>query len=236
MSNPVAKPLAVLVACLGLAACLTQRDVVLAPDTRGVVIHAGADQPVEGAQVRHASLDGGPTVVTGADGRFTLDGRIHRRMVLVVPLGGVYRDARQVRVSAPGLADGYATAGFVDDGQGPARTLYAVPVLMFPAEAAETPLHALMRDCLQGPDQHHAVHVAAYVAALDPAHPPDWMDADAVEALIEHLDRVLPRSGFAACAQGDAAYALFATQEAALRALETPRTIVMPSPEASQSR
>ncbi|MFN3537253.1 MAG: hypothetical protein ACK4Y4_07400, partial [Brevundimonas sp.] len=96
------------------------------------------------------------------------------------------------------------------------------------ADAGETPLHALTRDCLQRPDQHHAVHVAAYVAALDPAGLPDWMDADAVEGLVEHLDRVLPRAGFAACAQGDAAYALFSTQEAALRALDKPRTIVMP--------
>ena len=57
------------------------------------------------------------------------------------------------------------------------------------------------------------------------------MDADAVDGLIEHLDRVLPFSGFDACAQGEAARALFSAQMAPLRALETPRTIVMPRPD-----
>ncbi len=231
MGNPAVKRLAALVACLGLTACITQSDVVLAPDTRGVVIHAATGRPVEGAQVRHAGLADAATVVTGADGGFTLEGRTRRRLILTHPMGGVYRDARQVRVSAPGLSDGYATAGFVNSWSGSGRTLYVVPVLMFPADAGETPLHALTRDCLPGPDKHHAVHVAAYVAALDPASLPDWMDADAVDGLIEHLDRVLPRAGFAACAQADAAYALFSTQAGALRALETPRTMEMPRPQ-----
>ncbi|MBA4001547.1 carboxypeptidase-like regulatory domain-containing protein [Brevundimonas sp.] len=232
MGNSAVKGLAALVACLGLTACITQSDGVLAPDTRGVVIHAGTGQPVEGAQVRHARPDDGPTVVTGADGGFTLEGRTRRRLILTHPLGGgVFRDARQVRVSAPGLADGYATAGFVNSWSGPGPTLYVVPVLMFPADADETPLHALMRDCIQRPDQHHAVHVAAYMGRLDRHSPPDWMDADAVEGLIEHLDRVLPFSGFDACAQGEAARALFSAQMAPLRAMETQRTIVMPRPE-----
>lgn len=232
MSNSVMKSLTALVACLGLTACITQSDVILAPDTRGVVIHAGTGQPVEGAQVRHAGLADAPTVVTGADGGFTLEGRTQRRLILTHPLGGVFRDARQVRVSAPGLADGYATAGFINIWTGgPGQTLYAVPVLMFPADAGETPLHALMRDCIQRPDQHHAVHVAAYVAVLDRASPPDWMDADAVKALTEHLNRVWPRSDLVACAQGEAAYDMFSAQIAPLRALETTRTIVTPRPQ-----
>lgn len=232
MISSAVKSLALLAACLGLTACITQSDVVLAPDTRGVVIHAGTGQPVEGAQVRHADLAEAPTVVTGADGGFMLEGRNERRLILTHPLGGgVFRDARQVRVSAAGLADGYATAGFVNSWSGPGPALYAVPVLMFPADAAETPLHALMRDCIQRPDQHHAVHVAAYMGRLDRDSPPDWMDADAVEGLIEHLDRVLPFSGFDACAQGAAARTLFLSQRAALEALQTPRTMVMPRPE-----
>jgi len=232
MGRSAVKGLAALAACLGLTACITQSDVVLAPDTRGVVIHAGTGQPVERAQVRHAGLADGPTVVTGADGGFTLEGRTQSRLILTHPMGGVFRDARQVRVSAPGLADGYATAGFVNSWMGgPGRTLYAVPVLMFPADAGETPLHALMRDCIQRPDQHHAVHLAAYVGRLDRDSPPDWMDADAVEGLIEHLDRVLPFAGFDACAQGEAARTLFSAQTAPLMAMETPRTIVMPRPE-----
>lgn len=226
---------AAVVICLCLTGCVTRREQVLAPDATGVVIHAETGRPVEGAHVRYASpveVEGAqaryagprdaPTVLTRPDGQFSLGGRTRTRLILAFPIGGVYRDAKWVRVSAPGMADGYASAGFVNRG-GPARAIYRVPVLLFPADAAETPLHALMRDCIRHPQQHHALRLATHVAAIDPDNPPTWMDEGAAEAVGEHLQRVLPQSDFRDCAQGAQAYALYSSHVSVLWSLERAR-------------
>src|SRR5690554_4238270 len=140
MSNLAQKFLVVL-SCLCLTACIAGRDHVLAPNTHGFVILAGTDQPVAGAQVRYPRIEGAPTVVTVDDGRFTLRGRGQRQVVLAYLIGGVYRDSAMVQVSASGLADGYASAGFVSSGAGMVDALYKLPVVMFPADASETSLH-----------------------------------------------------------------------------------------------
>jgi hypothetical protein len=201
--------------CLCLTACITRRDQVLAPDARGFVIHARTGQPVEGARVRFAGLDATPTAITAADGAFTLDGRTRSRLTIANPLGGLHRDSTPIQISAPGLADAYASAGFINGGR-PTRTLYSVPVLMFPVDAPETPLHALTRDCLVGPQRHHALHLVGSIAGIDPNRPPDWLNGGTAEALRDHLSRVLPYEDFRACEQADQAWALYRTARAPL--------------------
>lgn len=212
------KSLAALIACLCLSACITQREHVLAPDTRGIVIDARQGVPIAGAQVRYAEVEAVAPVSTGADGGFVLPGLTDKRTIVALPLGGIYRSLTEVRVSASGLADGYASAAFINAGR-PAKAVYRVVVLMFPPDAAETPLHALMRDCVDGPEQDHALHLAGYVSTLDPETPPVWFDEQTPEALLEHLQEALPSSGFMACERMNEAYEMFKAQTAPLEAI-----------------
>lgn len=219
MSKLAVTSSAILIASVCLTACITKREHVLAPSAEGIVIDAASDRPVPGAQVRYVGLEQAAAGVTGADGRFSLEGRTEDRTLVAMPFGGVFRDTTLVHVSAPDLADGYATAAFISMGR-PAPALYRVTVLMFPPDADETSLHALMRDCIDGPEQSHALHLAAHIAGLDPADPPEWLDEDAAEALEEHLWLALPSSSFRNCERMDEAYAVFSAQAAALRAFD----------------
>ncbi|ABI75405.1 hypothetical protein HNE_0233 [Hyphomonas neptunium ATCC 15444] len=212
------KSSAAMIACLCLSACITQREHVLAPDAWGIVIDARQGQPVQGAQVRYPEVGALAPVMTDTDGGFTLPGLTDKRTIVALPMGGVYRSLTEVRVSASGLADGYASAAFINGGR-PAKTIYRVVVLMFPADAAETPLHELMRDCVDGPEQDHALHLADYVSALDPENPPVWFDEETPEALLEHLHNALPSSGFMACERMNEAYEMFKTQTEPLEAI-----------------
>ena len=212
------KALTGLVACLCLSACITQREHVLAPDARGIVIDAEKNQPVEGAQVRYPDVEALAPVITDADGSFTLPGLADRRTVVALPVSGVYRDRTGVQVSAAGRADGYASAAFINGGR-PAKGLYRVVVLMFPPNAPDTPLHVLMQDCVEGPEQDHALQLADYVSMLDPESPPAWFDAETPEALLEHLQYALPSSGFMACERMSEAYEMFKAQKAPLEAI-----------------
>ncbi|MFN4025745.1 MAG: carboxypeptidase-like regulatory domain-containing protein [Hyphomonas sp.] len=221
MSNLAVTSSAILIASLCLTACITKREHVLAPSAEGIVIDAASDRPVAGAQVRYGGLERAAPAVTGADGRFSLEGRTEDRTIVAMPVGGVYRDSTLVHVSAPDLADGYASAAFISMGK-PAQALYRVTVLLFPPDADETPLHAMMRDCIEGPEQRHALHLADHIAGLDPASPPAWLDEDAAEALEEHLSITLPASAFRDCERMDEAYAAFRAQTAALRAFGGP--------------
>ncbi|MDP3378534.1 MAG: carboxypeptidase-like regulatory domain-containing protein [Brevundimonas sp.] len=207
---------------LCLAACVTRQDHVLAPAAEGLVIDTATGQPIAGAEVRYVELGSATPIMTDAEGAFTLEGRTERRTRVVLPVSGVYRDSAMVQASAPGLADGYATAGFIN-GLGPEAALYPVIVLMFPADAPETPLHALMQDCVEGPRQHHALQMVAYVAGLDAADPPPWLNPDTAEGLDEHLGRVLPSSGFQKCARMSEAWALYKSQTAVLWTVRTAR-------------
>lgn len=217
-----------LVMGLCLAACVTTGQYILAPDAEGLVIDTATGRPLAGAEVRYVVLDGVSPVRTGADGRFSLEGRVERRTGLVLPVSGVYRDSARVQVSAPGLPDGYATVGFINGIRPgpptePGPAIYPVIVLMFPADAGETPLQTLMQDCVEGPEQHHALRMVAYVAGLDAADPPDWLTPDTAEGLDEHLGRVLPSSGFQKCARMAEAWDLYKRQTAVLWTVRTAR-------------
>ncbi|HRI99739.1 MAG TPA: carboxypeptidase-like regulatory domain-containing protein [Hyphomonas sp.] len=205
-------------ACLCLSACVTRREFVVAPETGGVVIDAATGAPVEGAAVRFAGVDAIAATVTAADGRFALPGLTEKRTIVAVPLGGVFRDSTLVQASAPGREEAFATAGFIQGGR-PASAIYRVTVLMFPPDAGETPLHALMSDCTAGEEQEHALQLVGFVSAIDPESPPAWLDEDAVEALREHLQRALPSPGFQSCARMNEAFAMFRAQTEPLEAL-----------------
>jgi hypothetical protein len=114
------------------------------------------------------------------------------------------------------MADGYASAAFINGGR-PAQALYNVTVLMFQADAEKTTLHGLMRDCIEGPEQDHALHLAGYAAGIDPRSPPEWLDQDAAEALYEHLRYAVPSSSLRPCEQMTAAYEMLRTQTEPLR-------------------
>lgn len=219
MSNFSLKSAAALIACLCLPACITQREHVLAPNASGIVIDAGKNQPVEGARVRYPDVEALAPVITDAEGRFTLAGLTDKRTIVAFPVGGVYRSLTRVEASAPDRADGYASAAFVTSG-GPANAVYRVVVLMFPADAPDAPLHELMQDCVQGPEQDHALQLAGYISALDPENPPAWFDAETPEALLEHLQEALPSSGFMACERMSEAYEMFKAQKAPLEAIQ----------------
>lgn len=194
-------------ASLGLAGCITERDHVLAPDARGVVIDAATDRPVEGARVRYQGVEGLQTVTTGPDGRFDLEGRTESRTIVALPVSGVFRDTTVVAVSAPGFMDGYASAAFIN-GLGPAEAEYPVTVVVFPANAPDTELHTLMEDCISGPEQSHALHLATHVGALDADNPPSWLDPDTAEALNEHLRVTVRSSDLLTCERMNEAHAL----------------------------
>lgn len=217
-----------LVMGLCLAACVTTGQYILAPDAQGLVIDTATGRPLAGAEVRYVVLEGVSPVRTGADGRFSLDGRVERRTGLVLPVSGVYRDTARVQVSAPGLPDGYATVGFINGIRPgppvePRPAIYPVVVLMFPADAGETPLHALMQDCVAGPEQHHALQMVEYLAGLDAADPPEWLTPDTAGALEEHLSQVLPSSGFRECARMSEAWALYVSQTEVLGTVRASR-------------
>ncbi|MDZ4112815.1 MAG: hypothetical protein U1E18_24890 [Brevundimonas sp.] len=221
MTHRVVKRAAALVMGLCLAACVTTGQYILAPDAKGLVIDTATGQPIAGAEVRYVALEGISPVRTDVDGRFTLDGRVERRTALVLPVSGVYRDATRVQVSVPGLPYGYATVGFINGIRSgppvePRPAIYPVIVLMFPADAPETPLHSLMQDCVAGPEQQHALQMVAYLAGLDAAEPPDWLTPDTAEGLQEHLGRALPSSGFMECARMSEAWAMFRRDTAVL--------------------
>jgi hypothetical protein len=173
--------------------------------------------------VRYAELERAKPFKTGPDGRFTLEGRTDKRTIVALPLGGVFRDRAPVLVSAPDMADGYASADFINGGK-PAQALYKVTVLMFPADAGQTALHTLTRDCIEGSEQDHALHLADYAAGIDPGSPPEWLDQDAAEALHEHLWLTLPASGFRPCGQMTDAYEMFRTQTERLQEISGSRS------------
>jgi hypothetical protein len=222
------------VACLSLVACVTRREFVVAPETRGVVIDSETGAPVDGAVVRFAGVEAITPAVTGPDGRFALPGRTQARTIVAMPMGGVFRDAARVKASTPGRAEAFATAAFIQGGK-PAQAFSPVTVLMFPHDAAPTELHALTGDCLHGALQDHARHLAAFVAGIDPAGPPDWLDAETAAALEEHLRLSLPSSGFMACAQMNEAYALFRRQMEPLEAIQRAAYLESLPPHLSQA-
>ncbi len=219
MSRLAMKSFAVGIACLCLTACVTRREFVLAPEARGIVLDAETGAPVGGAEVRFLGVDGIAAVKTGADGRFALEGRTEKRTIVAMPVSGVFRDSTRVRATARGRAEAFASASYIQRGL-PALALYRVTVLMFPADTKETPLHELMQDCVEAPAQHHALHLSGFVAGIDPANPPDWLEIDTAFELDEHLQLTLPSSGFMACAQMNAAYELFRAQQEPLRELQ----------------
>ncbi len=204
--------------CLGLAACITHRDQVLAPDAGGVVIDARTGRPVEGAQVRYPRFDAPASVITGADGRFALEGSTQGRIILAYPIGGVFRDTTSVMASAPGLGDAYASVDFINAGR-PASAIHDIPILMFGADAPETPFDALTADCIGGTEERHALRVATHVSTLDSSTPPDWLTADRARAVLDHLNRTLPFSRFQTCREASDAYALYRSATTVLETL-----------------
>jgi hypothetical protein len=74
-----------------------------------------------------------------------------------------------------------------------------------------------MRGCIEGPEQDHALRLAGYAAGIDPGNPPEWLDADAAEALYEYLRYAVPSSGLRSCEQITAAYEMLQTQTEPLR-------------------
>lgn len=212
------KSFAALMACLCLAACVTRREFAIAPETRGIVLDAARGRPVEGAEVRFAGVEAIAKVTTGPDGRFALPGRTEKRTIVALPMGGLFRDSSLVQATAPGRGEAFASAAFIQGGA-PASALYGVTVLMFPADAGETPLHALTNDCLSGEVQMHALQLLDFASGIDLNHPPSWLDRETAAALDEHLQLALPSSGFADCARMSEAYALYRVQAKPLETL-----------------
>jgi hypothetical protein len=237
MSGLALKSFAVAIACLCLTACVTRREFVLAPEASGIVIDAATGMPVEGAVVRHAGFEAVAPVVTGADGRFTLEGRIEKRTIVALPMGGLFREFSLVQVAAPGMADGYASASFpsgLNIGR-PPQARPEVQVLMFAADAADTPLHELMRDCIDTPEQAHALHIAGLAAGIDPESPPGWFGEDTSFALIDHLNETLPYDTFRSCSQMDDAVAMFQAQMRPLEAIRTEKNNALLPPRLRSS-
>lgn len=224
MSRLALKSFALAFACLSLTACVTRREFVVAPEASGVVIDAETGAPVAGAVVRFVGVDAIAATVTGADGRFALPGMTEKRTIVTMPIGGVFRSSTPVQATAPGRAAAFATAGYIQGGQ-PAKALYRVTVLMFRPDAGETPLQALMSDCTAGAEQAHAFQLADYVSGIDPESPPDWLDEETVEALLEHLQLALPSPGFQSCARMNEAFAVFRAQREPLEALSRAASI-----------
>ncbi|MCC5981781.1 MAG: carboxypeptidase regulatory-like domain-containing protein [Oceanicaulis sp.] len=201
---------------LALMACAIEREHVLAPDTHGLVVDADTLAPVQGAQVRFEALTGSLASMTDEEGRFSLEGRTEMRRVMPV-VGGVYRDSSRVHASASGYESGYSSAAFIN-GLGPAQAEFPVIVVLFPQGIVEPDLARLMADCLETPEQRHAVHVAARLAELDRETLPGWLDADAVLGLEEHISLVLQPSLLLGCEQTQAAHETLQGHLSAFRA------------------
>ncbi|MFN7054823.1 hypothetical protein [Hyphomonas sp.] len=200
---------------LCLTGCVTRREHVLAPSASGIVIEAYTHQPVEGAEVRYAGLEGAAPVVTGPDGRFTLEGLTEMRTIVAMPVGGVFRDTALVRAAVPGGGQSFSSAEFINGGR-PAQALYKVTILVFPEGAEAPPLRALMQDCLDKPQQDHAVRIVDYVSRLDAEEWPDWLDQDTASGLYEYVRLALPSSLFLACENTSEAYDMFRAQSETL--------------------
>lgn len=216
MMNRALEYVVLLVALLGLTACISQREHVLAPTASGIVIDAGSHQPVEGAEVRYAGVEGAAPVMTGADGRFTLEGRTEMRTIMTLPVGGMFRDATLVRASVPGAGAGFSSAEFINGGQ-PAQALHEVIVLVFPQDTEAPPLRALMQDCIDKPEQDHAVRLVDHVSRMSLDERPDWLDPDAAIGLYEYVRLALPSSLFLACEHTSQAFEMFREQTETLR-------------------
>jgi len=188
--------LAVLVAAPLLTACLSQYEYADAPDSAGLVITlAGA--PVAGADVSYARLDDPETTQTGDDGRFELAARMGERRRSFAP-GGVHADSALVLARAPGLADGWASATFIN-GLGRPDAEHEVLVVMLDADAPEPGLAALAQDCLRRPEQRHALALAEWAGGLDPDAPPAWLTPPRARSLDEHLRMTLSSGAVTAC-------------------------------------
>lgn len=191
-------------AILALTACAVEVEHVLAPDAQGLVVDANTLAPVQGAQVRFEALAGSLAASSDEDGRFALEGRTEMRRVMPV-VGGVYRDSSRVHASASGYETGYSSAAFIN-GLGPAQAEYPVIVVLFPQGAGEPDLARLMADCLETPEQRHAVQIAARLAELDRETSPGWLDTDTALGLEEHISNVLQSSLLLGCEQTQAAH------------------------------
>lgn len=195
--------LAALMAAPVLAGCLSQHEYAEAPDSAGLVITlAGA--PVSGAQVSYHGLDDPQTVDTGEDGRFELDARMGERRRLIAP-GGVFAETTLVRARAPGLADGWSSAAFIN-GLGRPEAQHEVLVVMLDPDALAPELAARAQDCLQLPVQRHALALAGWAGGLDPDAAPDWLTPARARALDEHLGAALPSGAVRECADSSALY------------------------------
>lgn len=200
---------------LAITACAVEVEHVLAPDAYGLVVDADTLAPVQGAQVRFEALTGSLASMTDEEGRFSLEGRTEMRRVMPA-VGGVYRDASRLQASASGYEPGYSRAAFIN-GLGPAQAEYPVIVVLFPQGTAEPDLARLMADCLETPEQHHAVHIAARLAELDPQDLPAWLDTDAALGLEEHISLVLQPSLLLGCEQTQAAHETLQSHLSAFR-------------------
>ncbi|MFC4725940.1 hypothetical protein AB6B38_11655 [Glycocaulis abyssi] len=202
---------------LALTACIIEREHVLAPDTQGLVVDGDTLAPVQGAQVRFEALNGSLASVADEEGRFFLDG--HSEMRRVMPMvGGVHRDASRVQASANGYETGYSSAAFIN-GLGPAQAEYPVIIMLVRQGADEPDLAGLMADCLETPEQRHAVHIAARLAELDPQGLPAWLDTEAALGLEEHISIVLRSSLLLDCEQTQAAHETLQGKLTAFRAI-----------------
>lgn len=195
--------LAGLLAAPLLAGCLSQHEYALAPDSAGQVITlSGA--PVAGAQVSYPGLEEPQTVETGEDGRFELEARMGERRRLIAP-GGVFAESTPVRARAPGLADGWASATFIN-GLGRPEAENEVLVVMLDAHAPAPALAALAGDCLERPDQRHALALADWAGGLDRASPPDWLTPERARWLDDHLRMTLSSGAVSACEDSSRIY------------------------------
>lgn len=201
---------------LAMTACAVEVEHVLAPDALGLVVDADTLTPVQGAQVRFEALTGSLASMTDEEGRFSLEGRTEMRRVMPA-VGGVYRDASRVHASASGYETGYSSAAFIN-GLGPAQAEYPVIVMLFPQGAGEPDLARLMADCLETPEQRHAVQIAARLAELDPQDLPAWLETDAALGLEEHVSFVLQPSLLLGYEQTQAAHETLQDHLSAFRA------------------
>ncbi|MCH8488509.1 MAG: carboxypeptidase-like regulatory domain-containing protein [Oceanicaulis sp.] len=195
--------LAALLAAPLLTACLSQHEYAEAPDSAGLVITLDG-APVAGAQVSYPGLEDAETVQADAEGRFQLAARMGERRRMVGP-GGVFADSALVRARAPGLSDGWASATFINGLDRP-EAENEVLVVMLEADAPGPGLTALAQDCLQRPEQRHALALAEWAGGLDREAAPDWLTPERARWLDEHLRMTLSSGAVSACGESSQLY------------------------------
>ncbi|KAA5803794.1 hypothetical protein F1654_08320 [Alkalicaulis satelles] len=113
-------------------------------------------------------------------------------------VGGVFADAAPVRVSAPGMPDGWGHAFYIN-GLGEPDASMDVVVVMLDDLALAPEIDTLSADCLERPVQRHALALTGWAGGLDAAAPPEWLTPERARYLYEHLKAALTSGAVVQC-------------------------------------